>query len=196
VFQRRREIAPDFERASFYVIPFYQSYSLRRTRPDAPSELPAAYARGERERWNKLWPLFRSEESDDWRRDALLALSPVTRWSLFEHYWAWLWEVWAIERRGERVGARSWFGVYRYESDGVERRHSLPGLWARRSFGRDEERVSETSILFGLVRWRSGPGTDDGGLMRPAFPGPGWPAEWTAPRPPSAWEALVGESRP
>ena len=191
IVQQRQEQAPDYERASFYVIPFYQSYSLERTRPDGPIELPEAFARGDRIRWNKVWPLFKSEEIDEWRRDALLALTPTTRWDLFDNYWAWLWEVWALERNHERMSGRSWLGLYRYETDGYERRHSLPGLWSRRAWGEGEQRVSETSLLFGLLRWRSGPGTEDAGLMSPALPGPGWPARWTHREPTERWADFV-----
>jgi hypothetical protein len=39
--------------------------------------------------------------------------------------------------------------------------------------------VREHSLLFGLLRWRvtEAEGFD---MLRPAFPGPGWPAEWGA----------------
>ena len=96
-----------------------------------------------------------------------------------------------MERDGEQRSGRSWLGLYTYESDGDEERHSLTGLWSRRSWGVDESRVRETSLLFGLIRWRSGPGTDDGGLLRPAFPGPGWPAQWRDRSDEGRWEGVV-----
>ena len=36
-----------------------------------------------------------------------------------------------------------------------------------------------TSLLFGLLRWRSGP--DGFGFLLPAIPGPGWPLERVPP---------------
>jgi hypothetical protein len=47
-------------------------------------------------------------------------------------------------------------------------------LWSQRKFTDGADHVRETSILFGLLRWRS---SRERGfeMMRPALPGPGWP---------------------
>ncbi len=191
IFQRRQELGPDYERASFHVIPFYQSFELTRSRPDAPTGLPTGFERPQRERWNRLWPIAVSEERDEWRRDAFPTLSPLTRWDLFEHYWGWLVELWAVERDRTRVSGRSFLGLFRHESNGHERRLSLSGLWSRRTIGAGPEAVSETSLLFGLLRWRSG--GDDPGPLAPAFPGPGWPGEWAEPRHDDPWAPYLSE---
>ena len=169
----REEFGPDYQRASFYVLPFYRSSELIRDQPDPGG-------RGRREDHAHLWPLIRSERIDDWRRDAVLAIWPLARNDLMRHYWSWIWELYAVERNGDVVRHRSWLGLYHYATDGDEERHSLAGLYSRRSWGEGPTRVVERSALFGLIRWRSGPGTDDRGVMRPALPGPGWPAEWAS----------------
>lgn len=172
LIHKRRETGPDFERASFYVLPFYRGFQTVRDAPDPTG-------RGENEDYAHLWPLFESEQIDDWRRDAILALWPMTRSDLMRHYWGWLWELYAVERQGEVINHRAWLGLYRYATDGEEERHSVPFLWSQRSWGDGEERVVERSLLLGLIRWRSGPGSRDSGMMRPALPGPGWPKEWS-----------------
>lgn len=168
----REETGPDFRRASFYVLPFYRGWQTMRDEP--------GYLRGpEREDYAHLWPIVESERAGDWRRDAVLALWPFGKSALIRHYWGWLWELYATERQGDVVRSRSWLGLYRFATDGDERRHSLAGLWSSRAWGAGASEVVERSVLFGLIRWRSGPGAADRGVMRPAFPGPGWPQEWT-----------------
>ena len=70
---------------------------------------------------------------------------------------------------------RSWLGLYKRERGPEEERRSLAGLWSSRRYRGEEGSVKETSLLFGLLRWRvtEGSGFD---MLRPAFPGPGWPA--------------------
>ncbi|QDU68866.1 hypothetical protein [Engelhardtia mirabilis] len=169
----REEFGPGFHRASFYVLPFYRGSQLIRDEPDDTG-------RGRREDIAHLWPLIHSERIDDWRRDAVLAIWPLARNDLIRHYWSWIWELYAIERNGDVVSHRSWLGLYQYATDGDEERKSFSGLYSRRSWGSGATRVVERSVLFGLIRWRSGPGTDDAGVMPPALPGPGWPAEWAS----------------
>jgi len=94
----------------------------------------------------------------------------------------WEWEEEPAFRR-----ERALLGLYRRERGRGEDRVSVSGLWARRSYERDGHAVHETSLLFGLVRWRvtEGEGFD---MLRPAFPGPGWP------RPAQAAEAAESRS--
>jgi hypothetical protein len=195
----RQEATPSAERASFYVLPFYQALELERRRPEFRPDGEVVEGRASRETWNKLWPLVTSESADHWRRDALLALDPFSRFDWFRYHWSWLWELYAVESQGERVTTRTFLGLYRSQSDGHERRRSFTGLWSRRTTGEGRERSSETSLLFGLLRWRSGPGEDDPGLVRPAFPGPGWPAQWSGEREgtvPDPWSAVHGAGVP
>ena len=84
------------------------------------------------------------------------------------------WGEWQTDEDMRRE--RSWGGIWRRERDAAEERTSLSGLWARREYRADEREVRETSLLFGLVRWRvtEGQGFD---MLPLAFPGPGWPAQ-------------------
>jgi hypothetical protein len=91
-----------------------------------------------------------------------------------EHY-AWLWEIYTRQRLDDRVRVRSLLGLWRREKDRDEDRRSFVGLWARRDYSVAGEPVRETSLLFGLIRWRSRGGRAT--LMAPALPGPGWPLE-------------------
>jgi hypothetical protein len=86
-----------------------------------------------------------------------------------------MWELYAARRTFDRIRVRSWLGLYREETDRLEQRRSLAGLWARRDLVEDGRRVREVSLLFGLLRARRE--GEDGSFrpMAPAFPGPGWP---------------------
>jgi hypothetical protein len=106
--------------------------------------------------------------------------------------YAWLWELYTFEH-GEGISRhRSWLGIWRREKDRDEDRKYLSGLWSRRKYTLGGEPVRETSLFFGLLRWRSGP-EGLGGLMPPAFPGPGWPL---ARMPSSAELRAVEEVKP
>jgi hypothetical protein len=96
-------------------------------------------------------------------------------------FYLWEWEDDPAFRR-----ERSFLGLYRRESGRGEERRSLSGLWARRRYEVEGHTVRETSLLFGLLRWRS---SDEDGfsMLAPAFPGPGWP--------PPADVGTPGESR-
>ncbi len=169
----RKEDVPGFRRASFYALPFWHQWDLERTDT------------GRREAYRKYWPFYQAHHVGEHSRRAVLALNPFVRLPILEYHYGWLWELWVLEREGDRRTQRSWLGVYQRESDGDERRAAFSGLWARRSFGPEGARTRETSLLFGLLRWRSGPEESDPGILRPAFPGPGWPARWEADRPPA-----------
>jgi len=126
-------------------------------------------------RWRKLFPLFRSYRADLNGEDfyAFPTLNPLWRLRFIDEHYAWMWELYAERRLDDRLSARSWLGLWRREKDRDEDRRSLAGLWARRNYSSAGRAVQETSLLFGLLRWRE---TERGmSLMRPAFPGPGWP---------------------
>lgn len=169
---QRREETPGYRRASFYVLPFYQQWDMERP-PDAGA--------ARRESWRRIWPLYRSERRDDWRRTSTLSLDPLMRSSVIDFHYGWLWELMAWESDGPVQRERAWLGLYRRESTGAETRWSITGLWSERSYETATGRVEETSALFGLLRWRSGPEDAAPGLLRPAFPGPGWPREFAPP---------------
>jgi hypothetical protein len=151
-----------------YVIPFWQSW--KRVDEDAGVF-----------RYTKLWPLFQSEgrELSD-RHFAFPALNPLWRSPEFDEMYAWIWELWTRDVNYDLVRERSWLGLWRREKDAAEDRRSFAFLWARRAYRTETESVRETSLLFGLVRWRSG---DVSGfeLLPPAIPGPGWPLDRVGP---------------
>jgi hypothetical protein len=90
---------------------------------------------------------------------------------------------------------RAWLGLYRREKDAAEDRRYLSVLWSKRRYVEDGEPISETSLLFGFLRWRSRP-SDSLELLRPAFPGPGWPIERAAaPAPQGPMERPVEETQ-
>ena len=71
---------------------------------------------------------------------------------------------------------RSWLGLWRREKDQDEDRRYLSGLWANREYTWRGEKVSETSLLFGLIRYRRSKSAGFE-MMAPGLPGPGWPRE-------------------
>lgn len=157
-------------RHSKYLIPLWQNWE--RVGPA-----------GERTSWTKLWPLYQTYVEPDNSRFAFPALNPLWRTPVMDDHYAFIYELITRETRTEdghvRVSDRSWGGIWRRESDENEDRASLAGVWASRSYEREGEDVVEHSLLFGLVRWRSYPKRPGvwPDLMRPAFPGPGWPAQ-------------------
>lgn len=163
-YHRRWEDYAESQRKSTYVVPIWQSWD-RLDRLD-----------GSTSSWRKLWPLYQRHEQDGHVRYAFPDLNPFWRSEMIQFHYAWIWELYVGERGrfGERE--RLWGGIYRSESTRKESRHSLSGLYASRAFTDERGDVVERSFLFGLLRWRTS-GRDGFDAMRPAFPGPGWPAE-------------------
>ena len=126
--------------------------------------------------FTKLWPLFQGDDDGKRRRLSFPALSPLWRSPNLDEHYAWLYEVFVRETGQDLLRERSWLGLWRRERDQDEDRASLSGLWARRAFSRRGEEVTDTSLFFGLLRWRS---SLSEGLewLPPALPGPGWPLE-------------------
>lgn len=159
----REESYFDHTRNALRITPFYDGFHSK-------------YADGKELRVEKVWPLYRTERGSDGTRFAFPALSPLWHLPQLERHYAWLWEVFAREERGEVVRERSLLGLWRREKDAHEDRRSLAGLWARRDYRRAGQPVRETSLLFGLLRWRSTAG-ESLKWMAPSLPGPGWPLE-------------------
>ena len=170
----KHEDAEDFERDSAAFVPFWLSWDRRDK------------VTGETASWHKLWPLFRYERQGDWRSGALLELDPFFRNDLVPRHLTSFFRVYEWEEEPAFRRERALLGLYRRERGRGEDRRSLAGLWARRRYEDEGEMVRETSLLFGLLRWRV---TAEHGfdMLPPAFPGPGWP--------PPAARAAVAESR-
>ena len=166
----RHEEYPETERDSTSLLPFWQAIDEW---PKDQSGLPGDQREGG-SHYRKLWPLYKTSWSDDSLDFATPALNPLWRMPVFDYHWAWIWELYTRQRQEDRLSERSWLGLWRRECDRDEDRRSLAGVWAQRRYSVRGQRVRETSLLFGLLRWRTteGEGT---GLMAPALPGPGWP---------------------
>lgn len=158
----RHEDDPKIERESVTVIPFWQSWDAR------------SKTTGETSAWRKVWPLMRYERQGEWRNGSLLELDPFWRNDLWPRHVTSFFRIFEWEEEPVFRRERALLGLYRRESGRGEDRRSVAGLWARRRYESTEGTVRETSLLFGLVRWRvtEGHGFD---MLRPAFPGPGWP---------------------
>jgi hypothetical protein len=159
----------DYERAyldGLYIIPFWRSW--RRTDVEAGVSS-----------FQKLWPLYQVERTDEYvQRTVFPALNPLWRTPEIDEMYAWMWELYTRDRDHDLLHERSWLGLYRREKDSHEDRISFGGIWASRRYYAGGEPVRETSLLFGLLRWRSR-GSNSLGWLWPAAPGPGWPLERT-----------------
>ncbi|MEZ5973842.1 MAG: hypothetical protein R3E96_03055 [Planctomycetota bacterium] len=164
LFNLRREETSAYTKHTRYLFPFWHGYT--RTSKDTGLETT----------WRKLWPIFRHyhNREDQVVIRAFPALNPFWRLDFVDEHYSWMWELWTEERYFERYRQRSWLGMWRREKDLDEDRRSLVGLWARRNYLLGGVPTTETSMLFGLIRWRSQEGKSSS-MMRAAFPGPGWP---------------------
>ncbi|MFT5290502.1 MAG: hypothetical protein ACI8PQ_001903 [Planctomycetota bacterium] len=165
----RHEEGTKAVRDSTWVLPFWQSWDRTDLEKGEPTGGSAS--------WRKLFPLIQHEREDSWSRGSFPTLDPFWRNELVDRHYAWLWKIYEWQE-DESTGVRrerGLAGLWRRERDVSEDRASLTFLWSRRRYRNGEERVSDQSILFGLLRWRV---TEAGGfaMLRPAFPGPGWPA--------------------
>jgi hypothetical protein len=162
----RHEEYPRVTKDTTYIFPFWHAWD-KESEESGHSE------------WRKLFPVYRTYSSEHPSEDfyAFPALNPFYRLRFVDEHYAWMWELYGERRVDDRIQQRSWLGMWRREKDRDEDRRSLSMLWARRDYSQAGERVSESSLLLGLIRWRNGP--DGFGLLRPAFPGPGWPLRRT-----------------
>ena len=163
IIQIRHEDSDAARRDGFWVVPLWQSWN----RTDKKT--------GETSAWRKLFPVFQYERRDNWKRASFPTLDPFWRNKLIDRFFSWIWKVFEWEEQGELRRERAWLGLYRRERGMGEDRRSLTGIWSRRAYQDGGKHVSETSLLFGLLRWRvtEGEGLD---MLPVAFPGPGWPA--------------------
>jgi hypothetical protein len=158
----RHEESSEMERDSAAFVPFWQSWDRR----DA--------ATGETSAWRKLWPLYRFERQGERRAGAFPELDPFFRNDVFPRHLTSFFYLYQWEEEPAFRRERGLLGLWRRERGRGEDRRSIAGLWARRRYEADGGTVRETSLLFGLLRWRvTGAGGFD--MLPPAFPGPGWP---------------------
>lgn len=146
-----------------FFIPFWQYWSK-------------VEADGSKSGLKRIWPLYVHTWGEKGHRRAFPGLLLPWYFPEFQRRWSWMWELYARREDGDIVRERSWLGLYRREKDRDEDRRYFSFLWARRKYSLRGEQVRETSLFFGLLRWRSSP---SGGfeLMPPGLPGPGWPRE-------------------
>lgn len=158
----RHEESPEAERDAAVAIPFWQSWD----RLDKKT--------GETSSFRKLWPLYRHDRVGDWSGGALLELDPFFKNDAVPRHLTSFFRLFEWEEEPAFRRERALLGLYRRERGRGEDRRSVAGLWASRRYEADGLPVHETSLLFGLLRWRvtEGRGFD---MLRPAFPGPGWP---------------------
>ncbi len=181
----RDEVYPDGEKHTGYVFPFWHGWQRTRREDGLTST------------WRKFWPIFRSY-NDQVRDEELLAFpafNPLWRLQFVDEHYTWMWELWTQERRFDQLRQRSWAGLWRREKDRDEDRRSLSGLWASRKYSLGGQQARETSLLFGLLRWRhvAGKGRQ---LLAPAFPGPGWPLDRVPSTLPALDETPMGPGVP
>jgi hypothetical protein len=164
LINKRHEEYYDSTRDAFTIVPIWTQWKKR-------------YDDGRTHSYRKGWPLFQYERLDDTRKYLFPALSPFWYWPDLDAHYSWLYAIYTTEVSPETRKEYALWGLWRREHDLDEDRSYLSGLWSRRDYSQGGQQVSENSLLFGLFRWRS----DEEGmeLMRPAFPGPGWPIERT-----------------
>jgi hypothetical protein len=163
IFNQRHETYATGERHGEVVFPFWDHF----VEDDREGRRVAS--------WSKLWPLYQYREQEGRSRFAFPTLLPLLHMPDIDEHYGWLWELYRRESGTGRTQERAWLGLWRRERDEAEVREYASGLWSRRKYRREGDMVRETSFLFGLLRWRESRAS---GLefLRPAFPGPGWPA--------------------
>lgn len=183
----RHETYVDGQKDSFNVFPFWRSSTRTREELQLAGEVIEREEQPGAERFRKLWPLGKVASGPDHQEIHVVDLNPFQELDFVDEHYAWLWELYTRKERGEVVRSRSWLGLWRREKDADEDRRSLSVLWSGRDYTRAGRKTRERSWLFGLLRYRS---IEGGGfsLLRPAFPGPGWPmarVPSSTPDPPS-----------
>ncbi|RMH01969.1 MAG: hypothetical protein D6702_10060 [Planctomycetota bacterium] len=162
IFWWRHDTIDGRETTSFLAAPIW--FASRTRHPDG----------GEDRRW-KLWPLAAAgREADGGLDRAVLSpgLDPLLSSAALRRNLGFVFELWSDRRRDAAAPRtrRAWLDLYHSVEAGGHRRWSLPVLGGRWT---EPDGTKHTSLLFGLIRWRSGP--DGTAFEDPAFPGPGWP---------------------
>ena len=191
IINRRHETYPDGTKDSLNVLPFWRSYTReRRPLVLGGDVIPQDEPMGTK-RWRKIWPLGKVAKGPDSSDLHVIDLNPFQELSFIDEHYAWLWEIYGRKRRGDVVRSRSILGLWRREKDADEDRRSLSALWSARDYTRAGAKTQERSWLFGLIRYRTVEGRGFS-LLRPAFPGPGWPIQRT----PSSVPPPISTERP
>lgn len=163
----REENTPGFHRDSTYVVPFYyHSKTTKKASSTSPS--PGKSTEGSS---TLIWPLYRYESTPEGNThaEALWPLPYPKLYGFRENWWPFF-SLYSHDERpdGSRT-SRAILDLFRYESDSMSTRWSVPVLGGRAGYS---DGTSEWSLLLGLVRWRSGEsGTR---MLIPAIPGPGF----------------------
>ncbi|HEX9794711.1 MAG TPA: hypothetical protein VGC54_12080 [Planctomycetota bacterium] len=160
LFWNRSDEFNDMRRESFYALPFY--FSSRTVRDDGRTETK-----------ERFWPLAKTERSSDgseWFSAPAPGIEPLLDSRVLSRNLGFAFEVWAgsAAPQGARE-RRAFLNLYHQAKAGGHKRWSVAGLAGQWT---EPDGTVHTSLLFGLLRFRSGP---DSGLELPAFPGPGWP---------------------
>ena len=161
IFWVREDHFGEIERKSFYAVPLF--WKSRTRRADGTKE----------GRW-QVWPLARSEWDNQGNAE-FASLAPgfqrVLLGDALSRNFGFAFEIWAGRDDGfdGPRHRRVILDLFHSAESAGHKRWSIPflgGQWT------EPNGVVHTSLLLGLLRFRSGPG---GGLEEPAFPGPGWP---------------------
>jgi hypothetical protein len=157
------------DRDKLFMLPFWRGWTETIDRGERQGEVTAS--------WKKLWPLWSQETIGPKKITTVTPLNPLMKSDFIDFQYGWIWQLYRSMEDGPNRTERSWLGLYWRQKNAVEDRKSLTGLWSSREVQHDDVHYTETSILFGLLRWRNSmDDVSDSGLMKPAFPGPGWPA--------------------
>lgn len=167
---RRDSLSTDGEREAWYALPFY--YQTR-----------SKWENGDKASTTRVWPLgSKTRTRDGTAKIRILdpGIPEVLNPDVLSRNFGFLYEVWAEREQPAPAPLteekRAWLGLYRSTAGSGHRRSSFSGLGGRWT---EPDGTTHTSLLFGLLRWRSGP--DGSNLEAPAFPGPGWPDLSTLP---------------
>lgn len=162
LFWHREERYSDVDVESWHLVPFWAW-----SRSD--------YDDGRTAHSQRLWPLYswrRTPAGDTLFRAFDLGLPGLFNGDTLSHLFGTLYEFWVARARlaGPPLEeTRGFLDLYHSAEAGGHRRWSVSGLGGKWT---EPDGTSHWSLLFGLLRWRTG---DGGGLEVPAFPGPGWP---------------------
>lgn len=163
LINERHEEYFDGERNAFTFVPFWSQWKKRTLDGGTKS-------------YRKLWPLYQYARQDEVRQYMFPAFSPFWYWPDLDEHYAWIYALYTTEVGPDIRKEHALWGLWRREHDEDEERSYLSGIWSRRDYTRGGHDVSEQSWLFGLLRWRNDE-KEGFSLLRPAFPGPGWPIE-------------------
>lgn len=162
LFWHREDDFNGMHREGWLALPFFQRW---RTERDA----------GGTDTLLRIWPFYaRALRADG--EQLVRALEPglpgVFDPETLSHLFGSLYEFWTVRASQPQPRIheeRAFLNLYHAAESGGHRRWSVAGLGGRWT---EPDGTGHWSLLFGLLRWRTG---DDGGLEVPAFPGPGWP---------------------